>query len=174
MTRRSLRAQGCGLGFALGTASLTLVAACGSRGPLDIDVIEIVADAAPADVGTIPLDAGADVPGDTAPDTHAPSLANCGMCLAQQCGSSIVSCVQDPACTAVFQCAGQKCFASGNTSTQCLFQCASDPGAASDVLLIVGCVQNKCGTDCTTVLGALAGGLGGFGGGGGGGRGDGG
>jgi len=150
-------------------AASTAVAACGSRGPLDIEIVEATQADAAADVAPPPVDAS-----DAAPDVHdaaadAPheaTLADCGQCLAQQCGSVLVACLQSLPCRTTLQCVAQKCVAGGgNPSPTCLSDCAQDPKGIGGVLAIFQCVTLKCGSDCTSVLGILGGGGGGGGGG---------
>jgi predicted small lipoprotein YifL len=172
--------------LALAAAS---VAACGSRGPLDVDVVYVVADAASDGTSPTPtLDAGHDTASaDATPDVHAdaPSdapheagLINCGSCVAQTCGQSIVQCLTDAKCRATLTCVTQKCLGGGGGGgggggfdPSCLFTCANgDASSLATLVKVFTCVTQKCGPDCGNVLGGL-GGLGGGGGGGGGGRG---
>ena len=146
------------------------VGACGSRGPLDIEIVGTSADAG-LDAAVPLTDAADDVaPPDAAPADagHEASLIDCGTCLAQQCGPQILKCVQSTTCRTTLQCAVQQCFAGGNTSPACLLQCTDgNPAGLIPLIGIVTCVTNKCGADCTSVLGGLGGlGGGGIGGGG--------
>jgi predicted small lipoprotein YifL len=144
--------------------------ACGSRGPLDIEIVQGTADDAGVDATPPLADAADDVATvDAAPVDagHEASLVDCGTCLAQQCGQQILKCVQATTCRTTLQCAVQQCFAAGNTSPNCLLQCTNgNPAGLIPLIGIVTCVTNKCGADCTSVLGGLGGG--GIGGGGGG------
>jgi predicted small lipoprotein YifL len=151
---------------------LVTIAACGSRGPLDITIIEVGDGGADVDAtfdASEDADATADARDGAADAPREATIVDCGRCLAQQCNQQILQCVQNPTCQQTFQCAVQQCFAGGNASPSCLFQCANDPQGTAGVLRILTCVTGKCGPDCTSVL-ALLGGLGGGGGGGGGGR----
>jgi hypothetical protein len=146
--------------FALPFAAV--VAACGSRGPLDIG-------------GPFEMDAGmeADLPDVSVPDTNpppppipdagkdsGPNPLNCGVCVVQNCGAPVLKCLQDMACRTVLTCVTQTCLASGKLDPACLLTCAgSDPSAAIEALQIVQCLTGKCGGDCG---GILPGGLGGM------------
>jgi hypothetical protein len=144
--------------------------ACGSRGPLDYEIIYDTADTSTVDVApeTSTTDAAsdgrADGPGDARPDL--PPIVNCGACLIQSCGQQIFACIQSAGCREVFQCVTQRCLAGGAPDPQCLFQCAqSDPQGGVEVLRIFTCVTQQCGEDCAGLLGGLGGGGGGGGGG---------
>jgi hypothetical protein len=160
-----------GRGWLVGLAAIgggCAMAACGSRGPLDFDVAITSADAS-SDVVAVDA-AGEAAAADAARDARAeagPSLAQCGSCVAQQCGASILACVQNPGCQRIFQCVAQQCLSSGTPSPSCLVQCAGgDLRAAAQVLAIYTCITSSCGADCTAVLGGLGGGFPGGGGGG--------
>jgi hypothetical protein len=152
--------------FASGFAASTAVGACGSRGPLDIEIVEATEADAAIDVDATPsIDAS-----DAAPDAHdaaadAPheaTVADCARCLSQQCGSVLVSCLQSVPCRTTLQCVAQQCIAGGGTpSPTCLIDCAPDPKGIGGVLAIFQCVTQKCGADCTSIVGALGGGGGG-------------
>jgi hypothetical protein len=154
------------LGVAACTAGVLAIAACGSRGPLDLDVIEVAADASTA------VDAGVDVAADTAADVHeasvdaAPeaSLVNCGQCVAQTCGQQILQCVTDTNCRTILQCVGQMCLGGGGggLNPQCALGCAGgDFTKLGGVIGLFTCVTMSCGADCAGALGGLTGGGGG-------------
>src|SRR5438067_6535433 len=95
--------------------SITAVcaSACGSRGPLDIEVVdwENGADGGNVD-GSSNLD-GATNDGasndsssnsDAPKDSGLPPLVNCGQCIATNCGQQIVACITNPACSQALQC----------------------------------------------------------------------
>ncbi len=162
-------------------ASAAVVCACGSRGPLDVVVVEQVpADAAADAHHEAGLDATADVTEaaamdappdivDAPPDTmmmgfDAGPLGNCGICLAQSCGSQLLTCVTSSGCTAALQCVATTCLTGGNPDPTCFLGCASDSTTQMQLLSVVGCILGNC----SSCLGALSG-LGGLGGGGGGG-----
>ena len=154
-------------------AFATFLTACGSRGPLDIDVINVTenGDGGPGTmldgaVDASPLDASAhdSATTDATPRKEA-GLIDCGLCLAQQCGAPILKCIQNTACRTTFQCAAMKCLQGGSPDLPCLLQCANgDPAGIAQLIGIFQCVAGKCGSDCTSLLGGL-GGLGGGGGG---------
>ncbi|AKV00937.1 hypothetical protein AKJ09_07600 [Labilithrix luteola] len=133
------------------------VTACGARGPLEADppVDAAVADAATADVETVqptPADAG----------QKEPSLLACGDCLASQCSSSILACIQAPACRDSFLCVAQDCLSSGSFDLGCMTKCASgDTSGLFQMLDIYQCVTSTCGPDCGTFLQGALGALGG-------------
>lgn len=143
--------------FAVASASMST--ACGARGPLDADPLPVdsgsVVDAAAADVEAAqpaPADAG----------QSEPSLLACGDCLASQCSSSILACIQEPACRDSFLCVAQDCLASGSFDLGCMTKCASgDTSGLLQMLDIYQCVTSTCDPDCGTflegALGALTG-----------------
>ena len=165
--------------ISLVVVSAASVGACGSRGPLDIEIIEgIDSDSGLVDAASF-VDATDSAAGDAHADAakdagHEATAIDCFQCLQQQCGTSLITCITSTPCRTTLQCAAQKCFAGGAPDPQCVFNCAgSDPSGIGPLLAVVQCVTQKCGSDCTSVLGGL-GGLGGGGGGGGGGWGGGG
>jgi len=150
--------------FACGLGALA-VAACGSRGPLDLDVgaIDVDAsatvDASDANADVAISDAPADAPVETGPDGN--PLVNCGQCLAQQCGQQILMCLTDTTCRTTLQCVAQMCLGGGGggLNPQCALGCAGgDPGKLGGILALFTCVTQKCGADCTSALGGLGGG----------------
>ena len=179
-----------------------VMAACGSRGPLDddVEVVYLVADAgqdvtAAADVG-----AGADTGGGTPDsssstdaqadtgrrmpppgmdggiidiDTGIPVL-NCGLCVVQQCGSQVLGCIESPTCQTTLQCVATMCLAGGTPSPTCILQCGGDAATLLQLVQIFTCITGSCGTSCLSLVGGLGGGGGGLPGGGGGGGGPGG
>jgi hypothetical protein len=168
--------------FSAALAAPVLVVACGSRGPLDIEVIREYPDASAS------LDAIADVPGETsdvaahdvladvidaAPDVmvgpDGGPLVNCGSCIAQSCGQQVITCITSTTCRTALQCVVQMCLTGGMPSLTCLGGCTgSDPTTQMDVLAVIGCIVGTCGSQCTGALGGLGGGGGGGGGSGGG------
>jgi predicted small lipoprotein YifL len=141
------------------------VAACGSRGPLDLDVgaVDVDAsatvDASDANVDAIAVDAPEDQAVETGPDGN--PLVNCGQCLAQMCGQQILACLTDTTCRTTLQCVAQMCLGGGGggLDPQCALSCAGgDPGKLGGLLALFTCVTQKCGPDCTSALGGLGGG----------------
>jgi hypothetical protein len=161
--------------------------ACGSRGPLDID---IVAPDASAGTG---IDAAADVTSQDAPseaaaetgggrdgaipfDSGIPAI-NCVVCIGQTCGNQLGQCALDTGCRTVLQCVITTCAGggTGGVDPQCVLNCGqSDPNALVQVFQILQCIVQSCGADCASVLSGLGGGGGAGGGGGTGGAGGGG
>jgi hypothetical protein len=144
------------------------LAGCGSRGPLDIEIIEATSRDGGVDVAVAPVDAGSD---DAAQDAEVDagreaSVLNCGQCLMQQCGPDIFDCLQSPPCQATFQCVVQKCLVGGGgtPNPSCISDCGEGSKGIGGVLAILTCVTGKCGPDCTSLLGGLVGGGGGGGG----------
>jgi hypothetical protein len=163
----------CGAGVSL---TLTIVA-CGSRGPLDIDVIEYVNDASAtvdgagddgAGDGANNGDGGAsDGPVDVGPEGN--PLVNCGQCIAQSCGQQVLTCITDTTCRTTLQCVVQMCLGGGGggIDIQCALACGGgDPANLAGILSVFTCITSKCGADCASALGGLGGGGGGGGGGG--------
>jgi hypothetical protein len=150
---------------------LVVVAACGARGPLDTIVIEKVyveADVVDTSIHEASVDvteAASDVvdAADAAEEVEAApfdggALVNCGMCVGQNCGTTIVTCVTDPACTTALQCAAQMCLTGGTPNLQCFGSCTDGSAATQmEVLSVIGCVIGNC-PDCTGLLGGLTGG----------------
>ncbi len=147
------------LGLALTTSAT--VAACGSRGPLDVGEGATDLDAgldapATADVAAPPpLGDGGRGDGSVGPDL--PPIVDCGLCLAQQCNAPILACITNPSCQRAFQCVFERC--GGKLDASCILQCAqTEPQGAIQVLQIFTCVTQQCGKDCNEVLGQLLGG----------------
>ena len=144
-----------------------IASACGSRGPLDINVVDWDAGNSGTLDGSVDLDgalqgdgaASGDgaIKGDARADSGLPPIVNCGACIAQNCGQQIFACLADVACRATFQCVVTKCLnggGAGGPDPQCLFTCSgSDPQGAVQVLRVFTCIINKCGADCQAVLG---------------------
>jgi hypothetical protein len=151
-----------------------LAVACGSRGPLDVDIIQLAPDtdagATPVvDSGqdaTVVVDAGPKPVADTGPsvDANPPreaGVVNCGLCVAQSCGSDIVTCVTDQECLGTLQCVATKCLGGGGSpDPSCFLTCGSGKGLVQ-ILRIFRCITDTCGPECGDILGGL-GGLGGF------------
>jgi hypothetical protein len=151
--------------------------ACGSRGPLDDDII-LITDSGAADVAIV----DANVP-DVTPivDAGKPvvdagtGLIQCGTCVAQTCGTDVTTCLTDPSCQTILTCVATTCFAlgggggegggggGGGLNPSCLLTCTGSGGAGvGEALGIFQCITGSCGSPC----GGLLGGLGGLGGGG--------
>jgi hypothetical protein len=171
--------------FLLGTslAIAALVSACGARGPLDIIVVEESAPDASAEAGAHVDAAGeasseaGDAPSEAKTDAieaavdsstgaDANPIVACGTCLAQTCGTQLLTCVTSSGCIAALQCVATMCLTGGTPDIQCLGNCTNgDAMTQQQLLSVLGCVLGNCPT-CTSALGGL-GGLGGGGGGGG-------
>jgi len=133
-----------------------LLAACGSRGPLDDTPVgdaghdtstSLDASSDAASDAVVPVDVGVDAP---------PSPIDCLKCVQASCGTKIIACVQDPACQAVLQCAAQKCLSGGALDPKCLTQCANgDLGGLAQAFSAFQCVTSKCGDSCLPLLGGL-------------------
>lgn len=169
--------------LALAAFAAPWAAACGSRGPLDdapppapeaiVDEAGLLDASVSVDATDEPIvDAGQK---DTSPPVQRDAgPLECGLCVAQQCSPAIVACIQNPSCTAVFQCVIQTCLlgfgdggGGGGLDASCLIQCgAGNIGGALQALQIFQCITQTCGPECSSVLGGLLGG--GFPGGGGG------
>lgn len=135
---------------------LPIVAACGSRGPLDD---QPYGGDASTDVGQS-TDGALDASTDSAPPVDARAdvnpVINCAQCLAQQCGQKIATCVQDTQCRAIMQCAAQKCLQGGSLDPKCLSDCAQgNIGGLATAFGAFQCVTSKCGDACLSLLGGL-------------------
>ena len=151
-------------------SGLLVTAACGARGPLDDSPIDAGADAALA-----PAEGGSEAGEDAGPDGGRTGLLACGQCLSDQCGGSVLACLQAPACRTTVQCIATTCLPSGRLDLGCLTGCASgNTTGALAAFEVFDCATRTCGGDCASILGAVLDGLGGLGGGGGGGPRDGG
>ena len=162
-----------------------LVCACGSRGPLDVTIVEEApaTDAsvdARAEAGHDASDGGGDAVStdalvdalEAAADTSMPFdagiLPDCAICLAQSCGSQLLTCITSSGCTTALQCVASMCLTGGTPNLQCFAGCTNgDQTTEMQLLGLLGCVIGSC-PGCTSALSGL-GGLGGGGGGGGGG-----
>jgi len=171
--------------FSAALAAPVLAVACGSRGPLDFEVIKEYPDA------SVSVDAMADVPGETidvaardvladvidaTPEAMGPDVGPipaCVQCIGQSCGQQLLTCLTATACRTALQCVVQMCLAGGGTpDLNCIGGCTgSDPATQSQVLMVFGCIVGTCGAQCAGALGGLGGAGGGGGGGGGGGAG---
>ena len=129
-----------------------LVVACGSRGPLDLGPIDLdaggdvdVPDVGEPDTAPPPKDAGKEA---------APTIVDCGLCIAQSCGQPIFMCLQSVPCRTVLTCVTQKCLAGGmGPDPVCLIMCSGgDPQGALEALGVLQCLTAKCGTTCGGVL----------------------
>ncbi len=148
-------------------SSLVSLVACGSRGPLDIEVIEYNGDAGATVDGAdldgaggdaLNGDAKSDAVGDAGPDGN--PLINCGQCVAQNCGQQVIACVTDPSCRTTLQCVIQMCLGgTGGVNVQCALMCGGgDIGKLGPILGVFTCITGKCGADCASALGGLGGG----------------
>jgi predicted small lipoprotein YifL len=164
MNAPSLSRRALALLFAIPFGAVT-VAACGSRGPLQLDVVEVAADASSS------VDAAADVAADTqeadvheagvADAPHEASLASCGQCVAQMCGQQVLMCLTDTTCRTTLQCVAQMCLGGGGggLNFQCAVGCAGgDPSKLGGLIALFSCVTMTCGSDCTGALAGLGGG----------------
>jgi hypothetical protein len=147
---------------------LVTVPGCGSRGPLDINVIEpVTLDGAidnfvPVNDGSS-LDTAAEdatpeampdvAPGDAGRDTGGGPLM-CLTCIQQQCGMQVFACFQNTTCRTTLQCVLTTCLGGGGgINPQCALMCANgDITALQDILNIVTCIGTNCGQSCVGVL----------------------
>ena len=171
--------------IAVAVSALVLVAACGSRGPLDVVIVEEGPGDAAVDVVTVDVteepeagDAAADAEDaaeEAAPGFDGGPLINCGSCIAQSCGQQLITCISSTACRTALQCVVTTCLSGGTPNLNCIGTCTQgDPTVTGDLVGAFTCVITSCGTQCASVLGGLGGGGGGAGGGGSGGGGGGG
>lgn len=135
-----------------------VIAACGSRGPLDINGIDydhpdtgVVTDG-----GVMMADTGPDVapPGDAGREG---SLINCGTCIAQKCGAQLLACFQSMPCRGALQCAVQNCAGGMNGfDLQCMLsKCSMYLQGFAQLLPVATCVATNCGQDCLGALGGM-------------------
>jgi predicted small lipoprotein YifL len=133
-----------------------VLAACGSRGPLDdtpvgdagrdTSTLDASSNDAAADVVT-PVDAGSDAP---------PNPIDCLQCVQKSCGTKLVDCLQDVDCRGILQCAAQKCLSGGALDPKCLSTCANgNLGGLAQAFSAFQCVTSKCGDQCLPLLGGL-------------------
>ena len=155
-------------------ASLGLLVACGARGSLDDQIIDVYPDAGPTFDASIDVaDAAPDVApdaaeeaGDDAADGGGNPVVDCVTCVGQMCGTDLVQCLTNTDCRADVQCIVQTCLTggSGGVDFQCIGGCtSSDPAAGGEAITAFTCILTGCGSQCTSLLGGL-GGLGGGGG----------
>lgn len=132
-----------------------LLAACGSRGPLDDtpvgdagrDTSTLDASTDAASDAVVLVDTGVDAP---------PTPIDCLKCVQTSCGAKVLACLQDTACRTVLQCAAQKCLSGGALDPKCLSQCANgDLGGLAQAFSAFQCVTSKCGDTCLPLLGGL-------------------
>jgi hypothetical protein len=160
-------------------AAAALVCACGSRGPLDVTIIEETpaTDAsvdAHADAATDASDAGdasdalldvLEAAADTSMPPDGGPLINCATCLEQTCGTQLLTCITSSGCTTALQCVATTCLTGGTPNLQCFLGCANgDQTTETQLESVLGCIIGNCDV-CIGVLSSL-GGLGGGGGGG--------
>lgn len=143
---------------ALGTAVVVaaLLSGCGSRGPLDDS--SVLDAGLEAEVGTEAAVEAAAVPIDASPEGGGGVVA-CGTCILSTCGQKLLGCIQSAACRRVLQCVATQCLgrdSAGGLNPRCLFDCAgTDAQGALEVVEIFQCVTGECGSDCSSLLGAL-------------------
>ena len=154
---------------ALAASLVVSLVACGSRGPLDIEVIEYngvsgaTVDGADLDGagvdGGLHGDAKSDAAGDARAEGGNP-LVNCGQCVAQNCGTQVLTCITDTACRTTLQCVVTMCLGgTGGVNIQCAVACGGgDIGKLGPILAVFSCITGKCGADCASALGGLGGG----------------
>jgi hypothetical protein len=170
--------QRAGLLAAFAFFLAAVLGACGSRGPLDDDII-LVTDSGVVDTGVIDANVQDVV---TVTDSGTPvvdagtGLIQCGTCVAETCGTDVTTCLADPSCQTILTCVATTCFnlgglgggdgggggGGGGLNPQCLLGCTGGGGAGvGEALGIFQCITGSCGSPC----GGLLGGLGGLGGG---------
>jgi hypothetical protein len=145
--------------------------ACGSRGPLDDDIILVSPDSGVIDSGGTDaisvVDSAPPVDAAPPPVDAGTGLIQCGTCVASQCGTDVTTCLTDPACTAIIQCVGTTCLGGlgggggggGGIDPSCFLTCASSGGSgAGEALGIFQCITGDCGQACGGLLGGLGGG----------------
>jgi len=142
------------LGAMLGTT--VALAACGSRGPLDIEVVQPASDGGDASVIEASIDAN---PSDASAEANGGGLESgvvpCAECVGQHCGAELVGCVTSSGCVTALECAAQKCVAGGMPDLGCIAGCANGDAAVLGQLVgVLGCIVTSCGPQCA---GALAG-----------------
>lgn len=157
-----------------------VLGACGSRGPLDDDLVTIT-DSGVVDTGIVDANVTDVIVVDSAPPVvdAGTGLIQCGTCVAQQCGTDVTTCLTDPSCQSVLTCVATTCFnlgglgggegggggggGGGGLNPACLLGCTGSGGSGvGEALGIFQCITGSCGNEC----GGLLGGLGGLGGGG--------
>jgi predicted small lipoprotein YifL len=175
--------------FALASTSLVLVStACGARGPLNFEVIEVVASAdgsAPTTSTGPGDDSGSPANGSDSGSSSGSSsggsssggllggadggIIACGSCVTTQCASSIEACVADTTCATSLECIFTTCLGglgggggsgSSGGGLSCITTCGGGLSGLSNLLPILECIGGTCGSDCGSLLGGL-GGLGG-------------
>ena len=137
-----------------------VLAACGSRGPLDDSPADFASQDASlgadvsftgdahADSSPTPIDSGL-------PDTS-PSPIACAQCIGQSCSMQVQTCLQNTACRNLLQCAAQKCAMNGMFDPQCVAQCANnDFQAIQQAFAVIQCINGKCGSQCLALLGGM-------------------
>jgi hypothetical protein len=164
-------------------SALVFVAACGSRGPLDVEIVEEgPGDGATVDAVTVEaaVDSAADADGgavDAPEDRGRPGfdggpIVNCGACVAQSCGQQFLTCLSSAPCRTALQCVVTTCLSGGTPDPACVGTCTQgDQTVLGQLIGAFTCIITNCGSQCTGVLGGLGGGGGGGGGGGSGGGG---
>lgn len=171
--RRAARRATC---FALLAAGASVLASCGSRGPLEDDLAFAPSDAATdtpvspvpdaaaledaeTDATTPPRDAGRDAAREAGP---VETVLQCVGCVADTCGEPLVGCLQSAPCRDVVQCVVTTCLAGGGgPDPVCLFGCAagSDPASLQQAVGVFQCVAGTCGASCSSAVGVVLGAL---------------
>jgi predicted small lipoprotein YifL len=150
-----------------------VLGACGSRGPLDDDLVTVVdsgvieasvVDANVPDVVAV-VDAGKPVV------DAGTGLIQCGTCVAQTCGTDVTTCLTDPSCQTILTCVATTCFGlgggggegggggGGGLNPSCLLTCTGSGGSGvGEALGIFQCITGSCGNACGGLLGGLGGG----------------
>jgi hypothetical protein len=162
--------------FASALMMALTAAACGSRGPLDVDVVQPVASPS-NDAGSnnpinvvdasgpenpAPVDSGPQGQADARALVEA-GLLTCGTCVAQQCGTQIFTCIQDTTCRTELQCIATTCLAGdaggggGTGNLGCFTKCAGGVAGLATLLPIITCITQQCGPDCGGALGGVPG-----------------
>jgi hypothetical protein len=172
-----------------GLPLLFAVSACGARGPIGLEVVDVTVtpDASAAGAANTLVDgggAGSSSGGSSGSSSGSSSGGGpgsgiigalidaggpigCGACFISDCGTQIGTCVADPACATALQCIATTCLAGGDAGAGgaglgCFTNCAG--GALLELVPIVTCLTGTCGGSCGSVLGGLGGGIPGLGG----------
>jgi hypothetical protein len=138
---------------AVGAVSAAL--GCGSRGPLDVEVVEQTS----SDGGDASADASSDTgTGDATTDGADAAVEagpiQCVECVAKNCGPALLQCATTPACAMALQCTVQKCLTSGMPNFVCIGQCAGgDAKTLGQLAGTLECVVMSCGSLCAGALG---------------------
>jgi hypothetical protein len=71
----------------------------------------------------------------------------------RQCGSQVLTCLQDTACRTTLQCVTQKCLTGGAPSPTCVLGCGGSPQTLLELFSIFQCITGGCGPSCIGLLG---------------------